>query len=141
MANDWVYFICFSLLAVLVDNFYPPFHAVTKPLPMILLISLMWQNFSETTLCNVIFVGLIFGLGGDLFLLKGDIKNWFIAGLVSFLVGHILYIYGFLLMTDFTLVLPTSWIWTFFIFRYVSITLHTEYNFVYFPTCAQLTAI
>ncbi|MBW1841285.1 MAG: lysoplasmalogenase [Deltaproteobacteria bacterium] len=44
-------------------------------------------------------VGLIFCLGGDICLAIPG-KKWFLAGLVSFLLGHLFYIFGFFHIAD-----------------------------------------
>lgn len=48
-------------------------------------------------------VGLVFSLGGDVFLLLSE--KWFVAGLASFLLGHIAYVVGLQLA-------PTSLPWS-----------------------------
>lgn len=47
------------------------------------------------SLCTYIFLGLIFGIIGDIVLLRSG-KTFFLAGLVSFLFGHLLYMRAFL---------------------------------------------
>lgn len=45
---------------------------------------------------NLILLGLIFSLGGDVFLMfQGIDSGYFIAGLVSFLMAHIFYVWAF----------------------------------------------
>lgn len=65
---------------------------VTKPLAMVLVI--LWTLSTAGWSLNLLFVLLIFaqvfGLAGDVFLLMRD--RWFLLGLGSFLVGHLLYI-------------------------------------------------
>jgi uncharacterized membrane protein YhhN len=72
----------------------------TKPLLMVWLIILFLSNgFSEGGKFSIaIMFGLIFSLGGDIFLMfrKDDL---FIFGLGSFLLAHIAYIYGFIMNT------------------------------------------
>jgi uncharacterized membrane protein YhhN len=64
----------------------------TKPLAMILV--LIWTLISSGWRINCFVVILLlaqsFGLAGDVFLLFS--KCWFMSGLVSFLIGHFLYI-------------------------------------------------
>jgi uncharacterized membrane protein YhhN len=43
---------------------------------------------------RIVFVGLVFGAFGDVFLL-GRARGFFIAGLVSFLLGHVAYVVAF----------------------------------------------
>lgn len=45
---------------------------------------------------NLILLGLIFSLGGDVFLIFQNLHNgYFIAGLISFLIGHLFYLWAF----------------------------------------------
>ena len=67
---------------------------ISKPLMMPLLI-LLYLLFTKTASCFIV-TALAFGFLGDTFLLKPEKKAFFIAGLVSFLLGHLCYIYGFL---------------------------------------------
>jgi len=64
-----------------------------KPLPIALLVN-PWVNF-ESSRHNYVFIGLLFGMMGDIFLLKSS-KSWFMSGLVSFLIGHLFYSISFL---------------------------------------------
>jgi alkylglycerol monooxygenase len=74
---------------------------LTKPTMMILLIIWVWfyadipQLLTGIESSSVIwfFIGLIFCLGGDVFLMFSD--RLFLPGLISFLLGHICYIVGF----------------------------------------------
>lgn len=69
----------------------------TKPIPLIILISLVLYYIiipNPSDYSNYYFLGgLILGLLGDIFLLK---KGFFIPGLLAFLTGHIFYIVYFL---------------------------------------------
>lgn len=68
---------------------------VFKPLTMILLILWVFQKLpaDKPWLGWIILVGLILSLFGDIFLmLPGD---WFLAGLIAFLLAHIAYSVGF----------------------------------------------
>ena len=74
---------------------------ITKPTMMLLLISWVWfyadvpqliTGIESSTVIWFIF-GLIFCLGGDVFLMFPD--RFFMPGLISFLLGHICYIVGF----------------------------------------------
>ncbi|WP_344673705.1 lysoplasmalogenase [Sphingobacterium kyonggiense] len=67
----------------------------TKPLICLCLIVLLSVNTGlKSKFHRLIAFGLVFGLLGDIFLMLHDL---FIPGLVSFLIGHILYIWAFLL--------------------------------------------
>lgn len=67
----------------------------TKPLICLCLIALLYVNTGlKSKFHKLIAIGLVFGLLGDIFLMLHDL---FIPGLVSFLIGHILYIWAFVL--------------------------------------------
>ncbi|GEM_PF-527201 len=67
---------------------------ISKPLmmPLLLILYLLIAERAH----HFIIAALLFGFLGDTLLLKGDKKTFFMAGLVSFLLGHIAYTYGFL---------------------------------------------
>ncbi len=65
--------------------------AISKPIPLIALLLLLKPNNAYNRL---IFIGFIFSLFGDVFLLK--IVDNFILGLASFLIAHVFYIFAFL---------------------------------------------
>lgn len=60
---------------------------------MILIGAILWQGIPESTFSYAIFVGLLFSLMGDVFLMLP--KERFIAGLTSFLIAHVAYIVAF----------------------------------------------
>lgn len=70
----------------------PHVRHVTKPATLLALIGVAVtldptvSSFSHTAMV----VGLVFSLGGDVFLMLPE--KWFVAGLGSFLVGHIAYV-------------------------------------------------
>jgi uncharacterized membrane protein YhhN len=74
---------------------------LTKPAVMILLIIWLWYSVDVPNLLpdsnssSIIWFifGLIFCLGGDVFLMLP--KRFFLPGLISFLIGHICYTLGF----------------------------------------------
>ncbi|NPA45055.1 MAG: lysoplasmalogenase [Chlorobi bacterium] len=74
--------------AVYIDN--DVFRAIFKPLPLIALLILLKPN---TKYNKLIFIGFIFSLLGDVFLM--NIVDKFIFGLASFLIAHIFYIIAF----------------------------------------------
>lgn len=74
--------------AVYIDN--DMFRTVTKPIPLIILLFLLKPNSKYKKL---IFIGFIFSLFGDIFLM--NIIDKFIFGLASFLIAHIFYIIAF----------------------------------------------
>ena len=55
--------------------------------------------------CYILFFGLIFCLGGDVFLALPQ-ERMFLLGLVSFLLGHVLYVVGFFYVAD-----VNQWTW------------------------------
>ncbi len=65
--------------------------AISKPIPLIMLLLLVKPNNKYNRL---IFVGFIFSLFGDVFLMK--VVDNFVLGLASFLIGHVFYIFAFL---------------------------------------------
>jgi len=70
------------------------FHYIFKPATMLLLIGfLVLQQIPSTTFAYAMFVGLVFSLLGDIFLMLP--KERFVEGLASFLVAHIAYLVGF----------------------------------------------
>lgn len=101
----------------------------TKGLPIIFLLGLL-AVFAQVPFGTVPFLykavvlGLLFGLGGDLFLLH---KKHFLSGLISFLLGHLAYIWG---------LWPESWglsfIWyslyAFGLFFFVWLSRHLYHN-------------
>lgn len=68
---------------------------IFKPLTLIFLILWFYRRLppEKPALAWLIIAGLVFSLLGDIFLvLPGD---WFLAGLVAFLIAHIAYTFGF----------------------------------------------
>jgi len=88
----YVFFV--TSLADLVGNlFYEPLHFICKPLLMLSLLSYFWQTIGGklTYFSRCITIALFFSWAGDIFLLfKGE--GFFMAGLGSFLVAHVLYL-------------------------------------------------
>lgn len=72
-----------------------------KPIPLFLMIVFlsiyMISRDQFTSLNTWVLFGLVFGLLGDIFLLK---ENLFIFGLLAFLTGHIGYILGFVSLSN-----------------------------------------
>jgi uncharacterized membrane protein YhhN len=74
---------------------------LTKPIVMLLLVAWVWFYADvpllmlgvETSAVIWFILGLLFCLGGDIFLMLPE--RFFLPGLISFLVGHICYIIGF----------------------------------------------
>ncbi len=63
---------------------------ISKPIPLLILLFLLKPN---SKFKKLIFVGFIFSLFGDIFLMK--VVDMFILGLASFLIAHIFYIIAF----------------------------------------------
>jgi uncharacterized membrane protein YhhN len=77
---------------------------VAKPLTLALLIATaLALTPADPAIRAVMVVGLVFSLGGDVFLMLPE--RWFVAGLASFLVGHVAYVVGLQMA-------PTSVAWT-----------------------------
>ena len=77
---------------------------VTKPATLALLIAVaLTLDPVDPTIRTWMVIGLVLSLAGDVFLMLDE--KWFVAGLGSFLLGHIAYIVGLQLA-------PRSWGWT-----------------------------
>tara|TARA_R110002126_G_scaffold15533_1_gene63582 strand:+ start:2439 stop:2864 length:426 start_codon:yes stop_codon:yes gene_type:complete len=75
------------------------YHYLTKPLILISLIFFFWKygKHLDIKTRRFTFLALIFSLLGDLFLMFVNTStNFFIGGLVSFLLAHLMYIFTFL---------------------------------------------
>lgn len=92
-----VFFIVFvaQLFSLLTENEWIRF--ITKPLiTLVLMLSLVMLNQLYGKFRKRIFIGLIFGLLGDVFLmLPANHPSYFMLGLLSFLIGHLFYISAF----------------------------------------------
>jgi len=102
MPPDWYsyLFLFLSVFAIGSRIFKPFIYPVAKPLPILFLINPMfiqWNSFTN----YLVYIGLIFGMIGDILLLNGHIKQWFMAGLVAFVIAHLCYAFGFLSDTRF----------------------------------------
>ncbi len=72
---------------------------VAKPLTMVVLIAAVLQMNPTSDAARVCFVvALVFCLVGDVFLMLPDRDRWFVFGLGAFLVGHLAYIPGLVLL-------------------------------------------
>lgn len=88
-----------------------------KPLTTLLIIGVALLGVSPNPMYKIlIIVGLVFCLGGDVFLMLP--ARYFIAGLVSFLLGHIFYIAAFVIDGGFLLSLWTIPLLVYGIFIY-----------------------
>jgi len=81
-----------ELLAVQIG--WDVLHLISKPLIVLSLIGYYWSLSSSRSI--VLVVALLFCWAGDVFLLfQGGIPSFFLLGLVSFLIGHVLYILSY----------------------------------------------
>jgi uncharacterized membrane protein YhhN len=64
------------------------------PLSMLFLAAVLVQNHPDQWYFHFLFMGLFFCLGGDVFLALPS-ERMFLFGLVSFLLGHVFYVIGF----------------------------------------------
>jgi uncharacterized membrane protein YhhN len=91
-------FFFFAILHILIRELNPGsgFDFVTKPIPIFLL--LFWVFFQKkdwkhwNSFSGKIFLGLVLGVTGDILLM---FPSFFLPGLVSFLIGHVFYIFAF----------------------------------------------
>lgn len=82
----------------------PQVRHVTKPATLAFLIGVaVTLEPVDATVRTWMVIGLVLSLAGDVFLMLEE--KWFVAGLGSFLLGHIAYIVGLQLA-------PRSWGWT-----------------------------
>ncbi|MFP4323909.1 MAG: lysoplasmalogenase [Anaerolineales bacterium] len=72
-----------------------------KPLSSVAFLGVAMLAGPDTTYGQLIFLGLLLGAAGDVFLLS-KAQVWFLAGLVSFLGGHIAYVVAFAQLTTLT---------------------------------------
>lgn len=74
------------------------YHYFTKPLILIALIFFFWKHCQhlDTKTKRFTFLALLFSLIGDILLMFVDLStNFFISGLTSFLLAHIMYVFVF----------------------------------------------
>lgn len=91
--------ILYLIFAIYYENKIYKF--IWKPGTMILIIILaITESGLSTTFSYWVLLALVFSLMGDIFLMLRE--KWFIYGLVSFLIAHILYIVGFIVSFSFT---------------------------------------
>jgi len=64
------------------------------PLSLLFILAAVLQNHSAPDYYHFLLVGLILCLGGDVLLIFSQ-KKAFLIGLVSFLLGHVCYVFGF----------------------------------------------
>jgi len=77
---------------------YKVYKYIWKPGTMVLIILLaMTESGLSTAFSYLVLFALLFSLFGDVFLLR---EEWFVHGLASFLIAHILYSIGFVVAFD-----------------------------------------
>ena len=82
---------------------------ISKPLLMPLLaLYFIFATFTVGTNW-FIFLALLFGCSGDIFLMLENEEKWFMLGMVGFLIGHIFYIIAFLLSVGGRLIFFPLW--------------------------------
>jgi uncharacterized membrane protein YhhN len=85
---------CFSVTGVLLDQLLATgwLFTISKPLIMVSLLLYYWYASSPEYRSKVLILAIIFSLAGDVLLMK---DQYFIAGLIAFLISHILYIFAY----------------------------------------------
>jgi uncharacterized membrane protein YhhN len=68
---------------------------IAKPAVMVLLLAWLYFYAGFDGALIYFALGILFSLGGDIFLMLPDMDRWFLPGLVSFLVAHVFYTIGF----------------------------------------------
>ncbi|MFW6365733.1 MAG: lysoplasmalogenase [Spirochaetota bacterium] len=89
-----ILFLFSSVIAIILDMRKSPLFTWVKPLPLCILISALVITGLQQELSAgwLIVAGLVLGMGGDVLLTRDRL---FLAGLASFLAGHIFYIVFF----------------------------------------------
>lgn len=78
---------------------------IFKPTTSVLFLLTALTRSPESTYDWLIFIGLVSGFLGDVFLIVRD-PRWFLAGLIVFLLGHVLYVIAFNSLVSFTVLSP-----------------------------------
>jgi uncharacterized membrane protein YhhN len=68
---------------------------IAKPAVMVLLLAWLYFYAGFGGALLYFALGILFSLGGDIFLMLPNMDKWFLPGLVSFLVAHVFYTIGF----------------------------------------------
>jgi uncharacterized membrane protein YhhN len=85
---------------------YKVYKYIWKPGTMVLIILLaMTESGLSTAFSYLVLFALLFSLFGDVFLLR---EEWFVHGLASFLIAHILYSIGIVVAFDLRFTFTTS---------------------------------
>ena len=85
---------CLSVVGVIIFEFtqIPAIHFISKPLIVISLLVYYYYGSQREDRSPTFILALVACLAGDVFLMNPE---YFIPGLVSFLVGHLLYIFAY----------------------------------------------
>lgn len=83
-------FAALVVAAIATKLFSPRAYVICKPLPIIFILLLAFLKTAQPS--GIWYAALLAGLAGDLWLLS---QRGFIPGLLSFLLGHVLYIFAF----------------------------------------------
>ncbi|WP_136466490.1 lysoplasmalogenase [Flagellimonas onchidii] len=90
-----------AITAIMFDFFNEALlYAIFKPLTTVLILSLLFfvQRTNLSGFRNIMISALVFCLIGDIFLLR---EEYFVLGLCSFLIGHVLFTTGFVKLGGF----------------------------------------
>lgn len=68
---------------------------IAKPAVMVFLLAWLYVYAGFGGALLYFTLGILFSLGGDIFLMLPEMDRWFLPGLVSFLIGHVFYTIGF----------------------------------------------
>lgn len=90
MDNRLIIFVALVLAAVVSKLFSPRIYAIAKPLPLLFILALAFLK--PVFPPSLWLAAVLCGLAGDIWLLSA---RGFIPGLLSFLLGHIFYIFAF----------------------------------------------
>lgn len=85
----------FLLIDVFAVSFHKPYLRWILGKPQLMPILAVFYYLNAEVLNPYILTALLFGWIGDLFLLRKEVTACFLAGLVSFLIGHVFYILNF----------------------------------------------
>ena len=97
----YLFFIDALLHIIAVITEFETLNYLTKPLLMVLLGLYLYQSTPKNTFTKLMLFGVLFSIGGDTALMFQEYPNFFIVGLVSFLIAHIFYIIGMYRFSNF----------------------------------------
>ncbi|WP_299334029.1 lysoplasmalogenase [uncultured Psychroserpens sp.] len=102
--SDKIFSIIFSSIVIIElifgsNSSYEQFHYISKPAIVVSLLIFFWMNSNalHAKLRRLIAMALTFSLFGDLLLMfVSTSQTYFLLGLVSFLIAHVIYVIAFL---------------------------------------------